>query len=151
MTIKTLITTAAAGAFIFGVGAAYAQNYDPSVRKEFDDRSVAAAIPIFWQRDPNGKLVLDAQGQPILVRPAPPAEVVYVSPLPLYPSTVIAVVPEDVNASVVVAEPIDSADIAFAPRLEIVANAPVPDTPANRALYGGPMSRAGRMTAPVGN
>ncbi|HEV2366045.1 MAG TPA: hypothetical protein VGS12_17815 [Caulobacteraceae bacterium] len=30
-------------------------------------------------------------------------------------------------------------------------NGPVPDTPANRARYGGPMSRAGRLTAPAGN
>ena len=28
---------------------------------------------------------------------------------------------------------------------------PVPDTPGNRARFGGPMSRTGRMTAPVGN
>jgi hypothetical protein len=29
--------------------------------------------------------------------------------------------------------------------------APIPDTPANRAKYGGPMSRAGKHTAPRGN
>jgi len=33
----------------------------------------------------------------------------------------------------------------------VVAMAPVPDTPANRAKYGKPMSRAGRHTAPAGN
>jgi hypothetical protein len=32
-----------------------------------------------------------------------------------------------------------------------VASAPVPDTPENRAKYGGPMSRAGKRTAPKGN
>lgn len=149
MTLKTLILTAAAGAFVFGVGAAYAQQqYDPSVRKEFDDRSVSAHIPIFWQRDPAGKLVLDAQGQPILITSAPTAEVIYVSPTAPYTPTVVAVLPEDINASVVVVDPVD---YSLAPRLEIVANAPVPDTPANRARYGGPMSRAGRLTAPVGN
>lgn len=32
-----------------------------------------------------------------------------------------------------------------------VSNGPVPDTPANRAKYGQPMSRAGKQTTPVGN
>ena len=32
-----------------------------------------------------------------------------------------------------------------------VTNGPVPDTPANRAKYGKPMSHAGRRTAPAGN
>jgi hypothetical protein len=32
-----------------------------------------------------------------------------------------------------------------------VTNGPVPDTPANRAKYGRPMSNAGRRTAPAGN
>ncbi|HEY1447633.1 MAG TPA: hypothetical protein VGF33_03785 [Caulobacteraceae bacterium] len=34
---------------------------------------------------------------------------------------------------------------------KLVTNGPVPDTPANRAKYGGPMSNGGRRTAPVGN
>lgn len=33
----------------------------------------------------------------------------------------------------------------------LITNGPVPDTAENRALYGGPQSRAGKMTAPVGN
>jgi hypothetical protein len=33
----------------------------------------------------------------------------------------------------------------------VISNGPVPDTPANRHLYGGPMSNAGRHTAPAGN
>jgi hypothetical protein len=32
-----------------------------------------------------------------------------------------------------------------------IASAPVPDTPANRARFGQPLSRAGRMTAPIGD
>jgi len=35
--------------------------------------------------------------------------------------------------------------------VEIVTSNPVPDTPQNRATFGGPESRAGRLTAPVGN
>ncbi|HEY2178354.1 MAG TPA: hypothetical protein VGH15_07215 [Caulobacteraceae bacterium] len=34
---------------------------------------------------------------------------------------------------------------------KLVSNGPVPDTAANRHKYGGPMSRAGRRTAPAGN
>jgi hypothetical protein len=33
----------------------------------------------------------------------------------------------------------------------LVTNGPVPDTRANRAKYGGPMSNAGRRTRPIGN
>jgi hypothetical protein len=32
-----------------------------------------------------------------------------------------------------------------------VTNGPVPDTPANRARFGQPMSNAGKRTAPAGN
>ena len=35
--------------------------------------------------------------------------------------------------------------------IEVVTNGPVPDTPANRARFGGPDSRAGKMTTPRGN
>ncbi|MGH7015802.1 MAG: hypothetical protein ACRED8_01810 [Caulobacteraceae bacterium] len=34
---------------------------------------------------------------------------------------------------------------------QIVTNGPVPDTPQNRAKYGKPLSRAGRLSAPAGN
>jgi hypothetical protein len=34
---------------------------------------------------------------------------------------------------------------------KLVSNGPVPDTPANRAKYGKPMSNAGKRTAPAGN
>jgi hypothetical protein len=35
--------------------------------------------------------------------------------------------------------------------VQTLTNGPVPDTPENRAKYGGPMSRAGRHTAARGN
>jgi hypothetical protein len=35
--------------------------------------------------------------------------------------------------------------------VQLITNGPVPDTPENRAKYGDPMSRAGKMTAPAGN
>jgi hypothetical protein len=34
---------------------------------------------------------------------------------------------------------------------EVIASQPVPDTPANRAAYGAPLSHAGKHTAPKGN
>jgi hypothetical protein len=34
---------------------------------------------------------------------------------------------------------------------KLVSNGPVPDTAANRAKYGGPMSHAGKKTQPAGN
>jgi hypothetical protein len=34
---------------------------------------------------------------------------------------------------------------------KLLTNGPVPDTPANRHRFGGPMSRAGKRTAPAGN
>jgi hypothetical protein len=34
---------------------------------------------------------------------------------------------------------------------EVIASAPVPDTAANRAAYGQPLSNSGRRTAPAGN
>jgi len=33
----------------------------------------------------------------------------------------------------------------------VISNAPVPDTPANRKAFGGPMSNAGRHTKPIGD
>ena len=33
----------------------------------------------------------------------------------------------------------------------VITNGPVPDTPQNRDSFGGPMSRGGAMTDPVGN
>lgn len=34
---------------------------------------------------------------------------------------------------------------------QVIASQPVPDTKANRAAYGQPLSRAGKRTAPKGN
>jgi len=34
---------------------------------------------------------------------------------------------------------------------EVVSNGPIPDTRANRAKYGAPLSTAGRLTKPAGN
>ncbi len=47
--------------------------------------------------------------------------------------------------------PVDQAYLLKAGEPKVVSNGPVPDTTANRQLYGGPTSNAGRHTAPQGN
>jgi hypothetical protein len=47
--------------------------------------------------------------------------------------------------------PADQAYLLKAGEPNVVSNGPVPDTAANRLLYGGPTSNAGRQTAPVGD
>jgi hypothetical protein len=47
--------------------------------------------------------------------------------------------------------PADQAYLLKAGQPNVVSNGPVPDTAANRRLYGGPMSNAGRHTAPIGD
>jgi hypothetical protein len=59
------------------------------------------------------------------------------------------------NSSATVVSPAD----APAPQVQalaqgdntLVTNGPVPDTAANRAKYGGPMSATGKRTKPAGN
>jgi hypothetical protein len=47
--------------------------------------------------------------------------------------------------------PADQAYTLRAGQPNVISNGPVPDTAENRRLYGGPMSNAGRHTAPRGN
>ena len=47
--------------------------------------------------------------------------------------------------------PSDQASILVAGDSSVVSNGPVPDTPANRARYGQPLSMSGRLTKPVSN
>jgi UrcA family protein len=49
------------------------------------------------------------------------------------------------------AAPSYSAPASATVTTQTVTNGPVPDTPQNRAAYGGPQSNGGRRTAPVGN
>jgi UrcA family protein len=55
--------------------------------------------------------------------------------------------PEPAPAANTFAEPA----AAEAPTTRLVTNGAVPDTPENRARFGGPMSNAGKRTAPAGN
>lgn len=70
---------------------------------------------------------------------APPADTAAVNPPA--PSTADATVAADASASAPAATYTST----------MVTNGPVPDTPENRAKYGAPLSRAGKMTAARGN
>ncbi len=49
------------------------------------------------------------------------------------------------------ATPYASARGSGSDAVTVVGNSPIPDTPQNRALYGGPQSRAGQLTGARGN
>jgi hypothetical protein len=74
------------------------------------------------------------------IAPAPPVSAprVYIDPAP--PQSA-AVVPDSAPVSTVT-ETVTT---------EVIASAPVPDTPANRARYGAPLSNGGRRTGAAGN
>jgi hypothetical protein len=58
--------------------------------------------------------------------------------------------PADMNAPTGAAAN-TSATVDAATGAQVIASQPVPDTRANRATYGQPLSRAGKRTAPAGN
>jgi UrcA family protein len=79
--------------------------------------------------------------------PRDPAWALAEAPPPAY----VAPVDEpDAEAASSYAEPA-SATAPATYTTRTITNDPVPDTPENRARYGGPMSRGGQMTAPRGN
>jgi len=47
--------------------------------------------------------------------------------------------------------PAERTSAASAGDVDIVTNGPIPDTKANRAKYGAPLSNGGRMTKPTGD
>jgi hypothetical protein len=58
---------------------------------------------------------------------------------------------DDGAASTTTTTQYSSAAVSPEVRTTLVTNGPVPDTPENRARFGGPDSNGGRRTAPVGN
>lgn len=58
---------------------------------------------------------------------------------------------DDGAASTTTTTQYSSAAVSPEVRTTLVTNGPVPDTPENRARFGGPDSQGGRATAPVGN
>lgn len=74
-----------------------------------------------------------------------PSSPLTVNPLP--DQTVLPARPADTGVITETSATIPGATLT----VETVTNGPVPDTPENRAKYGMPDSRAGKMTAPRGN
>jgi len=55
------------------------------------------------------------------------------------------------GASAQVGTPANTSTTVDANGNQVIASQPVPDTRANRAAYGAPLSRAGKRTKPAGN
>ncbi len=135
MRLKLLISTVAAAGLLSG--AAMAQTAD---------RSQSTIPPT---NDPSTRTddECGAHGGPkpcgVQVREVPiPAEPVY-EPAPAYEPAPVA----DTTTTEMYSSPPMEPEV----RTSLVTNGPVPDTPENRARFGGPNSRAGQMTAPAGN
>jgi len=82
-----------------------------------------------------------------MTRPAP--AYAYVAPVPNQPY--VAPAGPTAPAEVAEAPAATSYGQTASYTTQTVTNGPVPDTAANRARYGGPLSNAGRQTRPVGN
>lgn len=140
------LVTATAVAALLG-GAAYAQQPQPqkgptpgSVTGDWngahsppDDKQYQEKVTV-----PVGDPPADAAAAPLAEEPAPPAAdtAAIASAAPATDATAPAATTAGANASFTTMT---------------VTNGPVPDTPENRAKYGAPLSRAGKMTAARGN
>jgi len=167
--INKLLVGAAAAATLLG-GSAMAQQTDRSIsgptipqRQGIDPRSVEANSPSFWA-DPSRAANLNSDESVTVTRtytnPSPSrssASAEYQAPTPNEADVTFTdeapadegIVQNDFDAPAPTAVPADAAAVTFS--TEVVASAPVPDTPQNRARYGQPMSNAGKHTAPRGN
>ena len=123
MTIKAFIAVAAVGS-MFAAGAAFAQDVSSTTTTVTQTQTTTSQS---W--DPaartNYEATVLAEGDQLDVTAQTPAS-----------QNVAATVDEFATPTVTT---------------QVIASAPVPDTPANRARYGQPLSHAGKMTAPRGN
>jgi hypothetical protein len=97
--------------------------------------AMAQATPPTTQPAPDPVMVAQAQSTPTI-------DSVEAQPAGALPTGTMAATGQD---------PSQPAQVIVQPNGLTVTNGPVPDTPANRAKYGGPMSHAGKKTAPSGN
>ena len=142
LTMKMIHLSIATAAVALLGGAAYAQQPQPpagptpgSVTGDWngahapsDDKQYQDKVKV-----PLGSLPSDAT-----TAAAPPAS---------EPATVSATTTETPPAATNVASNVSATTFTNM----TVTNGPVPDTPRNRARFGGPMSHGGRSTAPAGN
>jgi len=137
MRLKLLLSTAAAAGML--AGAALAQTADPS-RSTIPPTNDPSTMTDDQCGRHGGPKPCGAQVQSV---PIPESTTVveetYVEPAPSASMTT--------TTEMYATPPMAPQDV----RTTLVTNGPVPDTPENRARFGGPDSRAGRATAPVGN
>ena len=79
---------------------------------------------------------------------SPPMSTPDVNPKPMDSTTTTSAT---VPATALAPSASTSTDASAIVSVQTVTNGPVADTPANRAKYGQPLSRAGKRTAPRGN
>ncbi len=72
-------------------------------------------------------------------------------PKPATGADITAPIGSDATVAPAAGAPAESVSAASVGGTDLVSSGPVPDTRANRAKYGQPMSNAGRMTKPAGN
>lgn len=136
MRLKLLITTACAAGLLSG--AAMAQEADPS-----QSTIPPTNDPTTFTDDECGKhqgprpCGAQVQTVPIPAEPMPADTYVAPEPAPM----------ADTTTSTMYQAPAMSPEV----NTTLVTNGPVPDTPENRARFGGPNSNGGRQTAPRGN
>ncbi len=94
-----------------------------------------------------------AQAAPLTDQPAPAASQPAGAMNPSPPDTAMApsAGANGANASGVLTYPMTTHEGGATITNTLVTNGPVPDTAANRAKYGAPMSNTGKKTAPAGN
>jgi len=136
MRLQLLLTTAAAAGLISGF--AVAQTADAS----------RSSIPP--TNDPT-TLTDDQCGKHKGPKPCGAQVVEVPIPEPSTSESMVESAPVESVSSTTTTEMYASPPMTPEVRTSVVTNGPVPDTPENRSRFGGPMSRAGRATAPVGN
>ena len=151
MHTKLLIATAAAVALLAG-GASAQLN----TRSNFSESRSVNPMPLLMNgATPGNAMGLGSVQEPVQV---PSVSVGPVNPSPMAaPPAAGPVNPEpataapDASLAPAAAAPIERAPAASLGGTDVISSGPVPDTAANRAKYGQPMSNAGRMTKPAGN
>ena len=125
MTIKAFIAAAAVGS-MFAAGAAFAEDYNNSPSSTLNQAQSSQN----WDATSrsNYEATVQAQGDQLDV------------------TTQTAETSTAANVTATVDE-FSTPTVTT----QVIASAPVPDTPENRARFGQPLSRAGKMTAPRGN
>lgn len=138
MKINLLLTTALAAATLSGAAMAQTADRSQSTIPPTNDPTTFTDDQCGKHQGPRpcGAQVVEE----VTVVSEPVYEDAYVEPAPMEPMA-------DTSTSQMYSAPAMSPEV----NTTLVTNGPVPDTPENRARFGGPQSNGGRNTAPRGN